>query len=90
MDAEPCRHQLPSGLRRMEGEVRRQGPGLLLPAQPLPPEHQGAARRDPQAAHLHGVPQQLPLAPRPYRRWVQFQEVEWRSDGIGGRQISRR
>ena len=72
MDAEPHRDDRPQGLHRVEGEVRREGPALLLPAQPLPPEYSGAAWHHPPAAHLHGVPQQLSLDPRPHRRWIQF------------------
>lgn len=80
VDAEPRGHQLPARLRRVEGEVRRQGPGLLLPAQPLSAQHPRAARRDPPPPHLHGVPQQLPLAPGPHRRRIQLQEVNKNDD----------
>lgn len=63
MDAEPHRADRSARLPGVEGKVRRQGPALLLTAQRLPPDHQGAARRDPATVHLHGVPQQLPLDP---------------------------
>ena len=72
MDAKPHRDDRPQGLHRVEREVRREGPALLLPAQPLPSEHSWAARHHPPPAHLHGVPQQLSLDPRSNRRWLQF------------------
>ena len=56
----------------MEGEVRRQGPALLLAAQRLPADHQRAAGRDPPPAHLPRVPQQLPLVAGPHRRGIQL------------------
>lgn len=68
MDAEPHRTDLPEGLPGVEGEVRREGTALLLPAQPLPSDHQGTPWTDRQTVHLHGVPQQLPLDPRPHGR----------------------
>ena len=46
MDAEPHGHPGAARLPGVEGQVRRQGPALLQPAQRLPPHHQGAARRD--------------------------------------------
>ena len=76
MDAESSWYKLLEGLCRMEGEVWREGSGLLLAAQPLSVQHSRAAGRDAEAAHLHGVPQQLPLAARPHRGGTQFQEVE--------------
>ena len=51
MDSEPHEHPGSEGLRGLEGEVCGQGPALLLPAQPLPPDHQGAAGRDAQVSH---------------------------------------
>ena len=59
----------------MEGEVRHQGSTLLLLTQRLPVDHQRIARRDPALAHLHGVPQQLPLDSRPHRRRILIQEI---------------
>ena len=59
----------------MEGEVRQQGPALLLAAKRLPPQHQRASRRNSSTVHLHGVPQQLPLDPRPHRRRILIQEI---------------
>ena len=50
MDSEPHEHPGSEGLRGLEGEVCGQGPALLLPAQPLPPDHQGAAGRDAQVS----------------------------------------
>ena len=64
----------------MEGQVRHQGPALLLLAQLVPAEHQGTAGRDPEAAPLHGVPQQLPLDPRPHRRRFQLLSQMRRKD----------
>ena len=49
------------------------GPAVLLAAQPVPADDPRAARRDAAAAHLHGVPQLLPLDPRPLRQRVQLQ-----------------
>ena len=49
------------------------GSAILLSAQRLPPDHKGAAWGDAEAAHLHGVPQLLPLDPRPHRQRVQLQ-----------------
>ena len=49
------------------------GSAILLSAQRLSPDHEGAARGDTEASHLHGVPQLLPLDPRPHRQWVQLQ-----------------
>jgi len=75
MDPEANRHKFPARLPGVEGEVRREGAALLLPPQPLPPQHQGVARGDGEAPHLHGVPQQLPLAVRPDRRRILFLTV---------------
>ena len=74
VDAESSGHQLSARLRRVEGEVRREGPGLLLAAQPVPAQHPRAARGDAQAAHLHGVPKQLPVVAGPHRGRIQLQE----------------
>ena len=49
------------------------GPTFLFLAQPVPPDHKGATWRDAETAHMRVVPQQLPLDPRPNRRWIQFQ-----------------
>ena len=49
------------------------GSAILLSAQRVPADHKGAARGDAEAAHLHGVPQLLPLDPRPHRQRVQLQ-----------------
>lgn len=70
MDAEPRGHHCPPRLRRMEGEVRRQGPALLLAAQRLPADDPRTARRDPPPSHLPRMPKQLPLVARPYRRRI--------------------
>ena len=48
------------------------GPAVLLAAQPVPADDPRAARRDAAAAHLHGVPQLLPLDPRPHRQRLQL------------------
>ena len=64
----------------MEGQVRHQGPALLLPPQLLPTEYSRAPRRDPEAAHVHGVPQQLPLDPRPHWRRIQLLSQTRRGD----------
>ena len=72
MDAEPRRHNRPSRLRRVEGQVRRQDPALLLSAQRLPPHHQRTAWRDAPSSHLPRVPKQLPMAARPHRRGIQL------------------
>ena len=63
VDAEPHRDDSAQGLHRVEGQVRREGPAVLLPAQPLSSRHQGAAGLHPSFAHLHGVSQQLSLDP---------------------------
>ena len=55
-----------------EIRVLLSGPALLLPAEPLPLDHAGAARRDPEASHLRRVPQQLPVAARPHRGRLQL------------------
>lgn len=70
MDAKPDRADGPARLHRVEGEVRREGPAVLLAAEPLPAQHEGAARGDPEVAHLHGVPQQLPLDPGSHGRRI--------------------
>ncbi len=44
--------------------------GVLLPAQPVSAELPRAARRDDPTAHLHGVPKQLPVDPRPDGRRI--------------------
>ena len=72
MDAEPHGNSVSQGLRGVEGKVRCEGPTPLQPAQPLPLDNQRAAWRDPEAAHVHGVPQQLPLDPRPHWRRIQL------------------
>ena len=48
------------------------GPAVLLAAQPVPADDPRAARRDAAAAHLHGVPQLLPLDPWPHRQRLQL------------------
>ena len=72
MDAEPRRRDGSPRLRRVEGEVRRQGPALLLTAQRLPLDDQRTARRDTSSSHVPRVPQQLPLVARPHRRGLQL------------------
>ena len=72
MDAEPNRADSAAGLLRVEGQVRHQGPALLLAAELLPAEHAGVAGGDAASSHLHGVPQQLPLDPRPHGRRLQL------------------
>ena len=64
----------------MEGQVRHQGPALLLPSQLLPTEHPGTARGNSEASHVHGMPQQLPLDPRPHRRRFQLLSQMRRKD----------
>ena len=68
MDAGADRDPGASRLRRLEREVRRERTTLLLPAKRLPTDHSGTAWRDPATLHLHGMPEQLPLASRPHRR----------------------
>ena len=70
MDAEPHGNSVSQGLRGVEGKVRCEGPTPLQPAQPVPLDTQRAAWRDPEAAHLRGVSQQLPLDPRSNWRWI--------------------
>merc|ERR550532_410495 len=53
--------------------MRYQGSAILLSSQRVPADHKGAARGDTETAHLHGVPQLLPLDPRPHRQRVQLQ-----------------
>lgn len=67
VDAEPDRAERPARLPGVEGEVRRQGPAVLFAAELVRPHDQGAARGDPAAVHVHGVPEQLPVDPGPHR-----------------------
>ena len=45
----------------------------MFVAQPLPDEHEGAARRDPEAAHVSAVSEEVPLDPGPNRRRLLLQ-----------------
>ena len=45
----------------------------MLLAQPLPGEHERVAGRDPEAAHVQAVPQEVPLDPGPHRRRLLLQ-----------------
>jgi hypothetical protein len=78
VDAEPHRADRTARLHRVEGEVRRQGPTLLLAAQRLPAQHPRASRRNSPPLHLHGMPQQLSLDSRPHWRRIFIQEINYR------------
>ena len=48
-------------------------PLVVLLAQRLPGEHERVAGRDPEAAHVQAVPQEVPLDPGPHRRRLLLQ-----------------
>lgn len=77
VDAEPHRADITQRLPGVEGEVWRQGPTLLLSAEPLPLDDQGTSGSDHPTVHLYGVPQQLPLDPGPHRRRLLCQVVTY-------------
>ena len=66
VDAEPHQHPGTERLPGVEGEMPGEGSAPVFSAQPLSPGNQGAARRDSQTSHLHGVSQELSLDPRPH------------------------
>ena len=77
VDAEPGADQRHQGLRGVESHVHAVGAAVVLVAQPLPGEHEGVAGRGPEAAHLQGVPEEVPLDPGPHRRRILLQGLRF-------------
>lgn len=80
MDADTHRVVGTQRLPGLERDLRREGSALLLAAERLSADDQRITRRDSASLHLHGVPEQLPVAAGSNRRRflrekVRFNEI---------------
>lgn len=69
VDPEAADHQRGEELRSVEGKVRGRGTAGLLGAALVQADQQRGSRGDHQLADVRPVPEQLPVAQRPNRRW---------------------